>query len=183
MGNTQKDKQQFVEDLKKEWNIKDKKKEISQSLKKERSHLIDKSKSVKYPITVKELRRLRSLKLSKIKQDLFLKYFDNSHNVVRAAHKLGVSKQAIYDTFDKVPKFKQAYIELKDKITSCVEENLLDQALSPDMRSINAVKFYLEHNDDKYKRNSEIQVNTQINFEPDGQVKSILSRILPNNDD
>ncbi len=129
------------------------------------AHEISKENNNVSRITVKELRRLKLIKLSKPKQNLFLKYYSECHNVVRSAHRLGISKQTIYDTIKRDPKFDKDFQELKHRIDGAVEENLVDQALQPDMRAIGAVKFYLEHNVEKYKRNPETAIQVNISTE------------------
>ncbi len=172
--NTQKDKQQFVEDLKKEWNIKDKKKEISQN--KELLPIITK-------FNPKELRRLNKLKLTKAKQNKIIDLYSKFPNMAKCAKAVGVSVTAVTNTMTRDPEFKALIMDCRANVCEDLKEAQVIVGRIPDARGANDRNRHLQAYDDAYKRNPEIQVNTQINFEPTGQVKSILSRILPNDDE
>ena len=130
----------------------------------------------------KELRRLNKLKLTKAKQNKFIDLYSKCPNMAKCAKSVGISVTAITNTMTRDPEFKALIMDCRANVGEDLKEAMVMVGRTPDARGANDRNRYLQAYDDAFKRNPEIQVNTQINFEPDGQVKSILSRILPNDD-
>ena len=132
-------------------------------------------------IPINELKRLRSLKLSTKRQKIFLSEYAKTFNISKSAYKSGVSRTVIYKTMAMDTEFKQNVQDVKDTYLDTMEQSSVYVGCQPDARGFNDRKLQLTtHRPETYAPRPEIQTNIQVNIESTGEVKSILSKILPN---
>ncbi len=151
--NTQQDKQQFVEDLKQEWNIKDKKKEISQS------------ESTLTKFDPKELERLSKLKLTPIKQKRVINLYSQSSNLTKVARKVGISLRAIYKTMERDSEFKQKIMDIRAGFCEDMKDAMVVVGTSPDARGANDRHRYLQAYDPAFAKSPETAIQVNITSE------------------
>jgi len=127
---------------------------------------MDKNKQVTKTVsmlTPKELRRLKNIKLSKKKQDAFLIAYMNCRNITKASHQIGVSRQAIYQSFNIDKDFEAMFKEIDEQVTDTIESISIDVALQSDARGFNDRKLMLmARRPEKYNPQPVLQVNHTI---------------------
>ena len=132
-------------------------------------------------IPISKLEKLRKLKLTKTKQAIFLNEYANTFNISKASYKAGISRQTVYQTMKVDDIFKKNFQDVKDGFLDQMEQSSVYVAQQPDARGFNDRKLQLTtHRPETYAPRPEIQTNIQVNIESTGEVKSILSKILPN---
>ena len=127
----------------------------------------------------KELRRLNKVKLTQTKQDKFLDLYSNYPNMAKCAKKTGVSTTAIQNTMNRDPAFKSQIMNIRANINEDMKEAMVLQGCVPDARGSKDRQLWLQAYDEDFKKQPETQANIQINIESNGEVKSILSKIMP----
>ena len=132
-------------------------------------------------VPINELARLNKLKLNKKKQIIFLSEYAKTFNITNAAYKAGVSRRVIYKTMTLDAEFKDKVQDVKDAFLDTMEQSSVYVGSQQDARGFNDRKLQLTtHRPEIYAPRPEIQTNIQVNIESTGEVKSILSKILPN---
>ena len=132
-------------------------------------------------VPINELARLNKLKLNKKKQIIFLSEYAKTFNITNAAYKAGVSRRVIYKTMTLDAEFKDKVQDVKDAFLDTMEQSSVYVGSQQDARGFNDRKLQLTtHRPEIYAPRPEIQTNIQVNIESSGEVKSILSKILPN---
>ncbi len=100
----------------------------------------------------------------------------------KAAHKVGISRRYVYMLLKNNPAFKTAFEEIEESHLDDIECNLISEGKT---RNFTPGIFILKsHRREVYGDKVDIGVDVAINIESEGQIKAILSRILPpDNDD
>lgn len=84
----------------------------------------------------------------------FLEELEKYGNVFRAASKMGISRSTIYRWCEENPEFRKWFNSKvrigRENSTDIVENSLISLAAREDL---NAIKFYLTHNSERYKPN------------------------------
>jgi len=173
------DKKKYIKSLEKQWDIEPSSKESKQSIAKSKPD-VPESELVKFKAN--EIKRLSKLVLSKTKQNKFISAYSEYPNVAKCAKAVGVSVTAIYRAMERDPEFKAAIMECRANIGESMKSAMVLVGTIPDARGANDRHRWLQAYDPAFKKTPEVQVNTQINMESDGSIKSILSRIMPNDD-
>ena len=135
---------------------------------------------VKTVIPIDKLNKLRSLKLTKKKQAIFLEEYAGTFNISKAAYKAGISRQTVYQTMKTDPTFKENVQTIKDAYLDTIEESSIVVALQADARGFNDRKLNLQaHRPEVYQKQPDIQINQQINVGSQDEISSIIDRISP----
>ena len=117
------------------------------------------------------------------KQKRFIDLYSQFPNMAKCAKQVGISITAVKNTMTRDPEFKAQVIACRDNISEDLKGAMVSVGSLQDARGANDRHRWLQAYDDDFKKQpDQIQVNTQINMDNNGQVKSILSRILPNDD-
>jgi len=162
------DKKKYITELERQWDLKK-----------------DKKDTVETTLTefkAKEIRRLANLKMTKAKQNKFIDLYSQFPNMTKCARQVGISLQGVKNTMARDPEFKALVQACRDNISEDLKEAMVLVGAQPDARGANDRHRWLTAYDPAFKKTPDIQVNTQVNIESSGQVKSILSRILPNDE-
>ncbi len=129
-------------------------------------HLVTRDNSTIHTLDLRELERLKRVKLSRHKQKKFLQYYSQTFNISKSAHQLGINRRSVYDTIQNDERFKREIEELKERVIDGVEENLVVIGSQPDMRAIPAIKFILENQrKDIYGKQPETAIQVNISTE------------------
>ena len=181
-GQTMKTKQErleYIKELEKQWDINTAKPENS----KHRKVKPDEVKSTLTKFKPGELKRLNGLVMSKTKQNKFISLYSQFPNMTKCAKQVGISITSVKKAMRLNSEFKELVMACRDNISEDLKSAMVSVGAQEDARGANDRHRWLQAYDDDFKKQpDQIQVNTQINMQSDGQVKSILSRILPNDD-
>ena len=104
-------------------------------------------------------------------------------NLTKAAHKLNIHRRTIDHLRKSDEGFGVAFDEVMQFHIDNAEASNIQVARLPTREGYNDRNLLLSNRHPAYKKQpDQIQINTQVNMTSNGQVKSILSRILPNDD-
>ena len=122
----------------------------------------------------------KQTKFTRKKKLQVLEQLGKEFNISQAAAKLNIHRKSLIYAINHDEAFKAAVDDIKDAWLDKSEGSGLRVAILPTREGYNDRKLFLTaHRPETYAPRPEVQINTQINFEQDGSVKSILSRIVP----
>ena len=121
-------------------------------------------------------------RLTKAKKIEYLKQLAKCFNKTKAAYAIGISQQGIDYHRKKDPIFQDAINLIKRGHIDNVEEIMFEVACLPSREGSTDRKTIVQALHDDYKKQPEVQTNIQINIDTGNEMKSILSRIMPDND-
>ena len=173
-------KKKFVKDLEDQWGINSK-----VDIQSKQPILIKDIKAPEITLTqfkAKELRRLNNLKMTQAKQNKFIDLYSQFPNMTKCARQVGISLKAVRNTMERDANFKELVTACRDNISEDLKEAMVLVGSQTDARGANDRHRWLTAYDPAFKKTPEIQTNIQVNLESSGQVRSILAKILPNDD-
>ena len=178
---TKEDKKKYIKALQEQWDIKDERSSIKPTNDKP---VINKDipETELVSFKDKEILRLSKIVLSKTKQNKFISLYSQFPNMAKCAKAVGVSMTAIQKAQERDPVFKAQVMEVRANIGESMKSAMVLVGTIPDARGANDRHRWLTAYDPAFKKTPEIQTNIQVNLESSGQVRSILAKILPNDD-
>ena len=122
-------------------------------------------------------------KLTAKKRKIVLESLSKEWNVSLAASKVGCSAPAIDQLRERDPVFKAAYKRVERAYLDKIEGISVSMALDASRDGFPDRKLQLQsRRKNVYGIQPEVQTNIQINIDTSNEMKSILSRIMPDND-
>ena len=122
-------------------------------------------------------------KLTKPKRVKVLESLSKEWNVTKAASKIGVSRQAVFQLVERDPIFKKAFQAIEQAYLDKIESVSVDMACTPTREGFNDRKLQLmSRRREVYGQQPEVQINQQFNFNDPTLMQSELSKIVPDDD-
>jgi len=128
------------------------------------------------PLKLKE--SPRAIKLTRRKQENFLRFYAETPNMTKAAAHVGISREAIYKALDNHPDFAHAFEQLKEAQKDNVREVILSMGSQPTRENFNYTKLFAEAQLPEYKKNAEIAIAIQVNsLQASGELANFVHRL------
>ena len=124
--------------------------------------------------------RKQPAKLTPKKRKIILESLSEEWNLSLAASKVGVTGPAIDQLVKRDPTFKEAFERVERAYLDKIEAISVSKAMDPSRDGFPDRKFQMENRrPEVYGRTPEVVIAQQINLDTNTEVKSILSKLMP----